>query len=487
MKRIYILVTVFCFFAVEVNAQPDVSVYVQADADDWQLFMSKKVSGDLELGNKVIMITLTAGDEGYGNGTFNAAPIPYYLAKERGAVYSSKTVADFSYTAFYPFSFAVPTVQTQLISGKNLVKYSYGHVSGVGNVVNYFLRLPDGGPLGNGFPATLNKSLMKLQQGSIPNITSVDNANTYTWSELVNTIFDIILTERGTDPQFYLNTSSLNIIDNPDDHSDHIYSSTAAQEAVLPYLSIGINEFVFDYSSVLANNLANGDYENSAAVFSTYNWSMILNKYPSMFNSTIRAWLHKEYFNVKRTPLGALPVSLLDFTGTLKENRVLLEWSTSAEFNSKEFKIEKSVDGVNYYLLNAVPAAGNSTSTKNYTYMDNNAAEINYYRLKMVDINGSFKQSNVVIIKNPKLQQSIVSVTNPFKDNINIQFAKLPKGEIALKLVDMAGRQVFVSKIINPISSLVHVEMNNKPVSNGIYILYIENEGKRYSFKLMKD
>lgn len=487
MKRIFYIALLVCSVSFKAKAQPQVSFFVQADEDDWQLFMCKKVTGDLAAGGKVIMITLTAGDEGNGTGTFNGSSTPYYLARERGAVYSSKAVSDFSYTAFYPFSYPVPTAQNVTINGKNLVKYSYGNVSGAGQIVNYFLRLPDGGPAGAGYPATSNKSLMKLKQGSISDITSIDGANTYTWTDLVNTILSIMLTERGSDPQFFLHTSSLDGVVNPGDHSDHIYSSTAAQEAVLPYLAIGVNEFIFDYSSSLTNNLGDGDYESASAALSAYGWSLILDKYPTPFNSTNRAWLPQEYSTIKRNPQGALPVTLLDFTGTLQNKKVLLQWSTSAEYNSKQFDIEKSLDGFTYTLLHTVPAAGNSTTEKNYSYTDANVADINYYRLKMLDIDGGSKQSNVVVIKNNMLQQSIVYVTNPFSNKINIRFAKIPQGDVTVSLVNMNGKQVFTKVISNPTSRLVEIETGNITLSKAMYILRIESEGQLYNVKMLKE
>jgi len=487
MKRILFVLILICTAAIKAQAQPQVSFFVQADEDDWQLFMCKKISGDLFTGGKVILITLTAGDEGYGTGSFNGSPTAYYLAKERGAVFSSKTVSDFSYTANYPFSYAIPVAQNVIINSKNLVKYDYGDPSGAGEIVNYFLRLPDGGFNGAGFPATSNQSLMKLKQGIISTITSIDGANTYTWNELTNTIFAIILSERAGDPQFYLNTSSLDNIYNPGDHSDHIYSSTAAQEAVMPQLAIGINEFVFDYSSSKPDNLSNGDMENSAAAFCSYGWSLILDKYPSPFNSTTRAWFHQEYFAVKRSPVGVVPITLLDFTGSLQNKKVLLQWSTSAEYNSKQFEIEKSLDGITYNLLHTVPAAGYSTSEKKYSYQDADIADINYYRLKMVDNDGKFKQSNVVVIKTNELQQSIISVTNPFSNKISIRFAKIPQSEITLSLVDMNGKQVLNKMINKPSTRLVEIETGNTILSKAIYILRIECDGKLYNIKLVKE
>ena len=351
MKRIILLLTLFISVQT-INAQLQVSFYVVGDADDWQLFMSGKVVSDQDPGGKVVIITLTAGDEGNGINTAAGSPIPYYIARERGSVYSSKFIADV-HNMPYPLTYAVPTAQTVTVNGKNVTKYFYGNANGVGSIVNYFLRLPDGGSTGAGFAGTGNNSLKKLKDGVISSLTSVDGTATYTWSQLVSTIFAIINAERGTDLQLWMNCANLNPVSNPNDHSDHIYSSTAAQEAIAPYLWIGINEYIGDNTANLADNVNNDSYEDAAAAFSIYNWSLIKNKYSSQFSTTIRSFLHKEYTSVKRSPVGngPLPITLLSFTGNLKGNNVLLEWSTSSETNSKEFQVEKSNDGISYRRL----------------------------------------------------------------------------------------------------------------------------------------
>lgn len=486
MKRIFILILIFVA-SYNVQAQLQVTYYIAGDADDWQLFMSHKLIGELDAGGKTVIITFTAGDEGNGLSTFNGAPTPYYLAKERGSVYSSKFVADFMNMP-YPLTYSVPTAQNVNINGKTIVKYFYGNANGVGSVVNYFLRLPDGGPTGAGFPATGNKSLKKLKDGVIPNITSIDLANTYTWTELVNTVYAIIFAEKGSDPQVWINAANLNSVTNPNDYSDHTYSSTAAQEAVATRLWIGINEYIMDYSANLADNTNNEPYEQAAGTFNAYNWSLIQDKYNSQFNSTIRAWLHKEYVTIKRSPTGngPLPITLMNFSGTLKGNNVLLEWTTSSEINSKEFEIEKSNDGIFYRKLGTVAAAGYSTTEKKYSYLDIEATELNYYRLKMVDVDGANKLSNVVIIKNNVLSQSVFVLNNPFTDQIRIRFAKSLKGTVALSLIDLSGKLISKTEINNPASSVIRFDYN-KPLSRGIYMLRIENEGKQYNVKLVKE
>jgi len=181
-----------------------------------------------------------------------------------------------------------------------------------------------------------------------------------------------------------------------------------------------------------------------------------------------------------------LQISLLDFTGKLKGNNVLLEWITSSESNSKEFVIERSEDGSNYRRLNSVPAAGNSTTENKYSYLDVEATALNYYRLKMTDLDGSFKMSNVVIVKNNGASQDILYVTNPFADQVNIRFKNVPKEKISVRLMDVTGKTMGASVINSPLSSVVVFNDYPRSLSSGLYILQVAYAGKMYSYKLLK-
>ncbi len=187
------------------------------------------------------------------------------------------------------------------------------------------------------------------------------------------------------------------------------------------------------------------------------------------------------------TVTNPLPVTLLNFSGNLKGNNVLLDWSTASEINSKEFEIEKSVDGINYRKINSIGAAGNSASINRYNYLDREATEINYYRLKMIDLNGTSKISNTVLIKNTSLIQMIAAISNPFKNYINICFTKMPKGKVVLSLTDLSGKRLGVNEYYQPVSAILRFDNYNKNLARGIYILKAEADGKIYSIKVMKE
>jgi hypothetical protein len=99
------------------------------------------------------------------------------------------------------------------------------------------------------------------------------------------------------------------------------------------------------------------------------------------------------------------PALFLSFTAApgTNGNSVVLNWGVVNETNSSVFAIERSFDGVNFGFINQVNAAGpgNTIAPRDYTYTDQPVNYFNapiYYRLKLVNANGSFQYSQVVAV-----------------------------------------------------------------------------------------
>lgn len=294
-KKIYLKLALLLCSCSSLVAQNDVSFSFQAHQDDWQLFMSSRIMSDLTAVNgKVVFITLTAGDA--GNGTVSYGAIPFYQARERGAVYSSKVAADIA-TGTAPL--AVPTATTVTFNGHNIAKYVYK------NTVNYFFRLPDGGGSGNGFPLTGDRSLRKLKLGTITSLSAVDGSAIYnSWANLVTTVRNILTFERGTDNQVWVYKTSPNTTFNAGDHSDHVYSGIAANDAFVDSLWVGIVEFSNYNSASSPANLSNTDHENSSVLFATVSEALSENLYTGVYDEGHKSWLAMDISNVVRAPSG---------------------------------------------------------------------------------------------------------------------------------------------------------------------------------------
>jgi trimeric autotransporter adhesin len=180
-----------------------------------------------------------------------------------------------------------------------------------------------------------------------------------------------------------------------------------------------------------------------------------------------------------------IPITLLNFTGQLQSGNALLQWTTTQELNSKLFEIQRSLDGVNFVKIGSVNAAGNSASQRRYTFLDNSMRAVNYYRLKMVDLDNNSKLSNVVLLKNDNIAQQVYVLTNPFGNYIDLQFAKIPTGNVSLRLLDISGKQLS-SGTYNNVGYNLHFSNVGMVLSRGIYILEAQVDGTRYTYKLVR-
>lgn len=94
-----------------------------------------------------------------------------------------------------------------------------------------------------------------------------------------------------------------------------------------------------------------------------------------------------------------LPVSWLNFTARSKDGNVLLEWSTATEQYSKDFTVEFSVDGIKWYSLGTVTAAGTADSKSDYQFTHfKPITGKNYYRIVQHDIDGKSSYSKIISI-----------------------------------------------------------------------------------------
>lgn len=144
-----------------------------------------------------------------------------------------------------------------------------------------------------------------------------------------------------------------------------------------------------------------------------------------------------------------LPINLLTFTGQAEASDVLLNWSTAQEQNSDYFQIERSPDNQNFTALGKVTAAHNSSLQTNYSFTDATPlAGNNYYRLKMVDIDGSSTYSKIVVVSfNNTNQQVIATYPNPAHGSFQLLFKNMTPGRYAMNLINPSGQIIFTRNI----------------------------------------
>jgi hypothetical protein len=167
---------------------------------------------------------------------------------------------------------------------------------------------------------------------------------------------------------------------------------------------------------------------------------------------------------------GVVPVTLTSFSAQKQNTTTLLKWTTVQEFNSREFVIERSANGVNWQTIATIAAAGNSASVLNYIARDLNPVKgINFYRLKSVDIDDKFVYSAIrrVDFEN-KYMYSIYP--NPATDLIQITGDNTSGFNANVQITNSLG-QVMINKQINSNSQPAQINISFLP--SGIYIMKI--------------
>lgn len=140
-----------------------------------------------------------------------------------------------------------------------------------------------------------------------------------------------------------------------------------------------------------------------------------------------------------------LPVSLIYFKADSYDRKSIVRWATASEENSDYFSIERATEDLHFQEIGRVMAQANSNRFTLYRFEDNEAAaERRYYRLKMVDRDGSFEYSNVVAVEGSGEFRPYV-YPNPVRSGeiLHIQNAAESGSIVSVAITDMMGRSVF--------------------------------------------
>lgn len=140
-----------------------------------------------------------------------------------------------------------------------------------------------------------------------------------------------------------------------------------------------------------------------------------------------------------------LPVELTSFAANVVERIVTLTWKTESESNSYGFEVERKSKTSTWNTIGFVKSAGNSTQPKNYSYTDSKVETGSYsYRLKMIDLDGSYTYSNVVEVEvgTPNTFSLSQNYPNPFNPTTRIDYQVPFNANVQIDLYSITGEKV---------------------------------------------
>ncbi|MCY7421671.1 MAG: DUF839 domain-containing protein [Chitinophagaceae bacterium] len=230
-----------------------------------------------------------------------------------------------------------------------------------------------------------------------------------------------------------------------------------------------------------------------------FNFLFISLQHPSGSNSTPQAdatgsdvvfSTHTTLVIARKENLGngsVLPLKFVDLQVKNNSNSITLNWSVTGQTLPATYVVERSVDGVQFSQIGIVST---QTDPRNslLTFTDKALppATTGYYRIKACDANSQCLYSEVKSARIHTANSWIKIYPTPVKDNLQVTLNQAFTGNVAIKIFNAEGRQVYQlnnkyfgagDKLSIPVTGL----------SNGSYTLQVNYNGLTRSEQFIKN
>ena len=187
------------------------------------------------------------------------------------------------------------------------------------------------------------------------------------------------------------------------------------------------------------------------------------------------------------------PVILSAFNINPSNGKVSINWTTQTELNADHFSIRKSLDGKDFKEIAQIPAAGNSSLQRSYSYTDDqisSSIRYAYYALAIVDKDGQMELSLIKIFKNKAAAEKLIISLSPNPINgmghLMLKFNADKPGTMSARLIDAQGKLVLqtdLSAVTGVNSGHIHLG----EISKGAYTVQFTLDGISESYMIIKN
>ncbi len=188
-------------------------------------------------------------------------------------------------------------------------------------------------------------------------------------------------------------------------------------------------------------------------------------------------------------PLAPLPIEIISFESHCTGNNIVrLDWSTATETNNDYFTIERSADCNLWETIGTVDGAGNSTSTLNYEFIDDEVSGIKYkvssiyYRIKQTDYASKFEYFTPIAAE---ICADFSIFPNPADNEFSIRVFSETDDEIVIEVYDVIGKLI-LSKSASVTKGNNMLSLDISSITSQIYILNLKTKTHRVHQKFTK-
>ncbi|MEZ4949926.1 MAG: SdrD B-like domain-containing protein [Saprospiraceae bacterium] len=154
----------------------------------------------------------------------------------------------------------------------------------------------------------------------------------------------------------------------------------------------------------------------------------------------------------------------------VRDSHVAIDWSTEGDDVGTIFRIEKSMDGINFETIKTIAGTSTPSGTNRYQYSDYDILPASiWYRIKHMNAQGEYEYSDIVEVEPYQSPVKTALVfPNPSSGELFLNWKDAPKGTVQIQVFDMTGRMVHNINVENQ-QDIQQLEFPELPV--GVYML----------------
>jgi hypothetical protein len=196
------------------------------------------------------------------------------------------------------------------------------------------------------------------------------------------------------------------------------------------------------------------------------------------------------YMNAFLTPsiaMCALPLSLISFSGALKNGIAQLHWTVAENETGDHFELQSSTDGKNFSTLTTIPTTLNQ-GLESYSYIQNKVDGTTFFRLKMINKSYSIVYSKVIVFKDKgeKSDGRITVLENPVHGSLTFSYTTNNPGLSEISIFNSVGVKVYHTQVNAQAGMNSFSFPLSKNMSKGMYIVQVKNGTDVYQTKIIK-
>ncbi len=179
-----------------------------------------------------------------------------------------------------------------------------------------------------------------------------------------------------------------------------------------------------------------------------------------------------------------LPLELLSFEARLnRSEQIQLNWSTASEINITGFEVQGSSNGYDFSKIGFVKAQNLSHNEYEYIDKDGRFSNTVYYRLKILEGDGTSWYSDILKIDNRVRLPLVSIIENPVNNQLTLEFTKDMKNR-SIHIYNAIGKLVKVEHINIAKNQTLRIDISDLP--SGTYLGNILYQEYQEGFKFQK-